>query len=123
MVSGNRSPRGFPHLTVLPVSKRFGKANPISRSGITRSKINSSPSSQNQAIMMREYRCTCNAPYQHPCAGQLDIRERQGYYIWADCEEAAWEQMAQKFPDETKAGFTTQEWEGFNVRIVERRKD
>lgn len=72
---------------------------------------------------MREYRCTCNAPYQHPCAGQLDIRERQGYYIWADCEEAAWEQMAQKFPDETKAGFTTQEWEGFNVRIVEHRKD
>jgi hypothetical protein len=73
--------------------------------------------------MTREYRCTRNAPYLHPCAGQLDIRERQGHYVYADCEEGAWEQMAQEFPDETEAGFTIQEWKSFDVRIVEVPKD
>jgi hypothetical protein len=72
--------------------------------------------------MMREYRCTRNALYEHECTGQLDLRERQGHYVWADCEEAAWRKMAMKFPEEVRSGFTVQEWEGFNVRIIEPRK-
>jgi hypothetical protein len=68
---------------------------------------------------MQEYRCTRNAPYEHDCTGQLDLRERQGHYVRADCEEAAWRKMAMKFPQEVRAGFTVQKWEGFNVRIVE----
>jgi hypothetical protein len=31
--------------------------------------------------------------------------------------------MAIKFPDETAAGFTVQEWERFNVKVVEIRQD
>jgi hypothetical protein len=48
---------------------------------------------------------------------KLDLRERQGHYVWAECDEAAWEKMAVKFPEEVRAGFTVQEWEGFNVQI------
>lgn len=71
---------------------------------------------------MREYRCTRNAPYQHECPGQSDLRERQGYYVWAECTESAWEKMAGRFPKETTDGFTIEEWEGVNVRIVEVHK-
>lgn len=31
--------------------------------------------------------------------------------------------MAIKFPEESEAGFTVQEWEGFNVKVVEIRHD
>lgn len=31
--------------------------------------------------------------------------------------------MAIKFPEETEAGFTVQEWQGFNVKVVERKRD
>jgi hypothetical protein len=72
--------------------------------------------------MAQEYRCTRNAPYEHECLGQLDLRERQGHYVWAECEEAAWGKMAVKFPEEVRAGFTVQKWEGFNVRIGEARQ-
>ena len=44
--------------------------------------------------MVKEYRCTRNALYQHDCGGRDDITERQGHYIWAQSEEAAWEEMA-----------------------------
>jgi nicotinic acid phosphoribosyltransferase len=71
----------------------------------------------------REYRCTRNAPYKHNCIGHDDIRERQGHYVWANSEEEAWEKMAKQYPDETADGFTTQEWEGFNVIIREVRRD
>ncbi|WP_310412545.1 hypothetical protein [Chamaesiphon sp. OTE_8_metabat_110] len=67
----------------------------------------------------REYRCTRNALYTHDCTGRDDIRERQGYYVWASSEEEAWEEMAKRHPNETVDGFTTQEWEGFNVIIRE----
>ena len=72
---------------------------------------------------MREYRCTRNALYSHECTGRDDIRERQGHYIWAESEEEAWEKMATRFPEETEAGFTIQEWEGFNVTVVEIKRD
>ena len=72
---------------------------------------------------MREYRCTRNALYLHDCTGRDDIRERQGHYIWAESEEEAWEKMATRFPDETEAGFTVQECEGFNVKVVEVKRD
>lgn len=68
---------------------------------------------------MREYRCTRNALYAHDCTGGDDLRERQGHYIWAINEEAAWQEMARRYPEETEAGFTVEEWEGFNVIVVE----
>lgn len=64
--------------------------------------------------MPKEYRCTRNALYQHDCTGRDDLRERQGHYIWAESEEEAWEKMAIRFPEET---------EGFDVRVVEMRRD
>jgi hypothetical protein len=71
----------------------------------------------------REYRCTRNALYRHDCTGRDDIRERQGYYVWANSEEEAWEEMAKRYPEETSDGFTIQEWEGFDVIIREVRRD
>lgn len=71
----------------------------------------------------REYRCTRNASYSHDCLGKNDITARQGYYIDAASREEAWEKMAIRFPEEVKEGFTVQEWEGFNVRVVEVRPD
>ncbi|MBD2341813.1 hypothetical protein H6G64_33305 [Calothrix sp. FACHB-156] len=72
---------------------------------------------------MREYRCTRNALYLHDCTGRDDLRERQGHYIWAESEEEAWQKMATRYPDETEAGFTVQEWEGFDVKVVEIKRD
>jgi hypothetical protein len=68
---------------------------------------------------MQEYRCTRNAPYQHDCLGQDDISARQGYYIWANGAEEAWQKMAIRFPEEVTQGFTVDPWEGFNVMVVE----
>jgi hypothetical protein len=68
---------------------------------------------------MQEYRCTRNALYQHNCAGQHDLTARQGHYLRANSKEEAWHEMAKRFPDETKAGFTVDEWEGFDVVIKE----
>ncbi len=70
-----------------------------------------------------EYRCTRNALYTHDCIGHDDITARQGYYIQANSAEEAWEKMAIRFPEEVKEGFTVQEWEGFNVTIVEVKQD
>lgn len=72
---------------------------------------------------MREYRCTRNALYQHECIGKNDLSARQGHYIWAINEEAAWQEMARRYPDETEAGFTVEEWEGFNVKVEEVKRD
>jgi hypothetical protein len=72
---------------------------------------------------MREYRCTRNALYLHNCTGRDDLRERQGHYIWAESEEEAWEKMATRFPEEADAGFTVQEWESFDVTVVEIKRD
>lgn len=72
---------------------------------------------------IREFRCTRNAPYQHDCAGRDDIRERQGRYIWAETEEEAWQEMAKLYPNETTFGFTVQEWESFDVKVVEVKRD
>ncbi len=72
---------------------------------------------------MREYRCTRNALYSHDCIGRDDLRGRQGYYIWAINEEAAWQEMARRYPDETEAGFTVQEWESFDVKVIEIKRD
>ncbi|NJN11869.1 MAG: hypothetical protein HC815_29445 [Richelia sp. RM1_1_1] len=73
--------------------------------------------------MSKEYRCTRNALYLHDCIGRDDIRERQGYYIWAKTEEEAWQEMARRYPEETTAGFTVEEWESFDVKIVEVERD
>lgn len=73
--------------------------------------------------MQKEYRCTRNAPYTHDCTGRDDIRERQGYYIKANSEEEAWQKMATRFPNETEVGFTIQEWESFDVKVVEIKRD
>jgi len=73
--------------------------------------------------MVKEYRCTRNALYQHDCLGRDDITARQGYYITAASTEEAWQKMATRFPEETEAGFTVQEWESFDVRVVEVKRD
>jgi formylmethanofuran dehydrogenase subunit E len=67
---------------------------------------------------VKEYRCTRNALYSHDCIGRDDLTARQGHYIRANSAEEAWEKMATRFPEETEAGFTTQEWESFNVKVV-----
>jgi hypothetical protein len=72
---------------------------------------------------MKEYRCTRNAVYAHECLGKNDITARQGHYIKAESQEQAWEKMAILFPEEMQAGFTSQEWEGFNVKVVEIFRD
>ncbi len=68
---------------------------------------------------MKEYRCTRNALYSHSCIGHDDITARQGHYIKAQSKEEAWEKMAIRFPEEVAEGFTIQEWEGFDVIVVE----
>ena len=73
--------------------------------------------------MSKEYRCTRNALYQHDCIGRDDITERQGHYIWAQNEEAAWEEMAKRYPQETTAGFTVEPWVGGDVTVVEVKRD
>ena len=73
--------------------------------------------------MSKEYRCTRNALYRHDCAGRDDIRERQGHYVKAQSEEEAWQIMATRYPEETAAGFTVEEWVGSNVQIVEVKRD
>lgn len=72
---------------------------------------------------MREYRCTRNALYSHDCIGRDDVTARQGHFLWAESEEEAWQKMATRFPEETAEGFTVQEWEGFNVTVVEIKRD
>jgi hypothetical protein len=74
-------------------------------------------------LTLREYRCTRNASYSHDCIGRNDLTARQGYYINAHSAEEAWEQMASRFPKETGAGFTVEEWEGFNVTVVQVERD
>ena len=37
--------------------------------------------------------------------------------------EEAWEKMAMRFPKETEAGFTVEEWESFNVKLVRVERD
>ncbi|MDL5055396.1 hypothetical protein QQ056_17845 [Oscillatoria laete-virens NRMC-F 0139] len=72
---------------------------------------------------MKEYRCTRNAAYAHNCLGHNDLTARQGYYINAENAEEAWERMAIRFPEEVKAGFTVEEWESFNVTVMEVKRD
>ncbi|WP_072013905.1 hypothetical protein [Myxosarcina sp. GI1] len=75
---------------------------------------------------MTEYRCTRNALYLHECLGRDDIRERQGHYIHAESEEEAWQKMALRYPDETEAGFTVQDWSensGRSVVILRKERD
>ena len=73
--------------------------------------------------MQREFRCTRNASYSHQCLGHNDVSARQGYYITATSKESAWEKMATRFPEETSEGFTVQEWQGFNVTVVEKSSE
>ena len=73
--------------------------------------------------LVKEYRCTRNALYSHNCLGHEDLTARQGYYIRANSMEEAWEKMAMRFPKETGAGFTVEEWESFNVKLVRVERD
>jgi hypothetical protein len=74
-------------------------------------------------MTLKEYKCTRNSLYSHNCTGRDDLMERQGHYIWAINEEAAWQEMARRYPQETEAGFTVHDWESFNVAIVEIKRD
>ncbi len=59
---------------------------------------------------MKEYRCTRNAPYTHPCDGSSDLSARNGYYIRAKTAQEARAIMVERFPQETIQGFTIDEW-------------
>ena len=72
---------------------------------------------------MPEYRCTRNKSYAGDCTGRDDLTARQGYYIQAESPEGAWKEMATRFPDEVTYGFTVDQWEGFNVKVVEVPQD
>ncbi len=72
---------------------------------------------------MKEYRCTRNASYSHNCIGRDDLSARQGYYIKADSIEEAWQKMAIRYPEEASVGFTVEEWQSFDVRVVEVKQD
>lgn len=61
-------------------------------------------------LTLKEYRCTRNASYSGNCVGRDDISARQGYYIHAHSEEEAWQLMASRYPNETRAGFSVQDW-------------
>lgn len=53
----------------------------------------------------KEFRCTRNSPYLHPCIGRDDLGARQGYYIVAKDKETALRVMARDFKGDC-AGFT-----------------
>lgn len=77
-------------------------------------------------LTLTEYRCTRNASYTANCSGRDDITARQGYYIHAHSEEEAWQQMASRYPNETAAGFTIQDWSensGRSVTILKVEQD
>jgi hypothetical protein len=59
---------------------------------------------------MKEYRCTRNAPYTHPCDGSSDLSARNGYYIRTQTAQDALQRMVERFPEETSFGFTVDEW-------------
>ena len=59
---------------------------------------------------MKEYRCTCNAPYTHLCDGHSDLSARNGYYIRAETAQAAGQIMGERFPEEVAQGFTVEGW-------------
>ncbi|MEG5049819.1 MULTISPECIES: hypothetical protein [unclassified Microcoleus] len=63
---------------------------------------------------MKEYRCTRNAPYSHPCDGRSDRGARNGYYIRAETAQDAMQRMVERFPEETSFGFTVDEWKNLS---------
>jgi hypothetical protein len=70
-------------------------------------------------LTLKEYRCTRNVSYSGNCIGRDDLTVRQGYYLYAHSEEEAWQQMAARYPNETEAGFTIQDWsENSNKSVV-----
>lgn len=69
-------------------------------------------------LTLTEYRCTRNADYTGNCVGRDDISARQGYYLYAHSEEEAWQQMAARYPNETEAGFTVQDWSEHSNKSV-----
>lgn len=77
-------------------------------------------------LTLKEYRCTRNASYTANCSGRDDITARQGYYLHAHSEEEAWQQMASRYPNETTAGFSIQDWSehsGKSVTILKVEQD
>jgi hypothetical protein len=69
-------------------------------------------------LTLKEYRCTRNASYTANCSGRDDLTARQGYYIHAHSEEEAWQQMASRYPNETTAGFSIQDWSEHSGKSV-----
>ena len=77
-------------------------------------------------LTLTEYRCTRNASYTCDCIGRDDVTARQRYYIHAHSEEEAWQQMASRYPEETAAGFSVQDWSehsGKSVTVLKVEQD
>ena len=58
--------------------------------------------------MMKIFRCTRNRFYSR-CTAQVDLSNRQGYYIQARSESDALARMALTFSND-KDGFTVEPW-------------
>jgi hypothetical protein len=71
-------------------------------------------------LTITEYRCTRNFLYSEDDPDNLKhISLRQGHYIRAHSEEEAWQIMARRYPEETEAGFSIQDWsKNRNKRVV-----
>lgn len=65
-------------------------------------------------LTLTEYRCTRNFLY----SSDDDIVNRQGHYVRAHSEEEAWQIMAARYPNETEAGFTVQDWSANSNKSV-----
>ena len=59
-------------------------------------------------LKQNQYRCTREVPYHSGSAGYRDLSARQGYYIDADNEQEAYEEMRKLFPRESL--FTVHLW-------------
>jgi hypothetical protein len=70
-------------------------------------------------LTITEYRCTRNFLYPEDDPDNLrHISLRQGHYIRAHSEEEAWQIMARRYPEETEAGFTVQDWSANSNKSV-----
>jgi hypothetical protein len=61
---------------------------------------------ENAGLLDRTFRCVINS----------NLEE---YYINAKTEEEAWQKMASKFSDEVVQGFTIEEYDDFNINLLD----
>lgn len=65
---------------------------------------------------MKVWRCTRDWPYTGDCPGRTNLSARQGYYIQAETDKLAMEQMEERFPGDVaqEYGFSCHLWSNGN---------